>query len=291
MQQSLLNCDRFSNRTQGCEEFLEIVEFLAKQHDGTFKARQNTEEERHTWYIDTPDLALQQQKFILRIREDKHEPQCRVMLKYRSSDRYLSALQPVSSPKQKSKFEEDITPPFISKFSKSCSAKFLQKPELKTVRDIVELFPGIKDLGIALQSPVKTVNGFTAHEVASKVGQIEFDDQKLVVNVRFSFWYLFDRADGFPLIGEFSFDYDTAGPYYQDSSNLNYNSTGNGFFGTSTCPNTLVYVTHDSRGLLVGSPSSLKNCAFTDHGPIRHLSFIDWYYGPVATREIEALRL
>lgn len=211
----ILNGDRFSNRERGCQEFLEIVEFLAKECGGELKIQQK-EKRRRTWYVDTPELALQQKKFVLRVREENGQKYKKVMLKSRSSDRYLSAVQPIHSPQGKPKFEEDITPPFISKFSKSCSIELSEKRKLKTVGDIVELFPGLKEelfpelkeLDIFLKSPVKKVNGFTAHEVVLEAGQIKFGkEEKASVKVCFSFWYLFERAEGFPLIGEFSFDY------------------------------------------------------------------------------------
>jgi hypothetical protein len=143
------------------------------------------------------------------VRAENNGQKYKVMLKYRSGDRYLSAIQPIPNSKVKSKFEEDITPPFISKFSKSCSIELLEKPKLKTVADIVELFPKLEELGISQESSVKKVNGFTAYEVVNEAGQIQFGkEEKASVEVCFSFWYLFERAEGFPLIGEFSFNYD-----------------------------------------------------------------------------------
>ena len=122
----ILNGDRFFDRESGCQEFLGIVKFLAEECGGNFTVQQE-EEPRRTWYVDTPELALQQQKFILRVREEENGQKYKVMLKYRSGDRYFSAVQPAHSPQGKPKFEEDITPPFISKFSKSCSIKLSEK--------------------------------------------------------------------------------------------------------------------------------------------------------------------
>ena len=77
---------------------------------------------RQTSYLDTPERALHQKRFALRLREDDDEQEFQINLKYRASDRYISAAQDLSSTQEgNTKFEEDILPPFVSKFSHSIS--------------------------------------------------------------------------------------------------------------------------------------------------------------------------
>lgn len=205
----ILNDDRFRDREQGCRAFWQLVEYLVKGYGGTIDRKQNEpddEEPRKTWYVDTPELALQQRKFILRIRQEENE--YKTTLKYRSSDRYLAAAQAVDTPDGESKFEEDITPPFVNKFSKSAAVRILEQPVFKTVEDITQMFPGLRQLNLSGTMPVEIVNHFVADEVFRKAGQIKFADQDPVVKAAFNFWYLPDWAGSYPVIGEVSFSYE-----------------------------------------------------------------------------------
>lgn len=216
----ILNSDRFQDRNKGCESFWQLIEFLVKEYGGTIDSVQNTtkdEELRKTWYVDTPELALQQSKFILRVREEKEDKKFKTTLKYRSSDRYISASRNVEASGSKTKFEEDITPPFISKFSKSSFMETKQPPAIKTMGNVVRLFPGLAQLKLLENSPVTIVKNFVAYEVFRKAGRIKFAGQEPIVKVAFSFWYLPENIDTYPLITELSFDYDA-----QDEAGQNF---------------------------------------------------------------------
>ena len=165
------------------------------------------EERRHTSYLDTPQFALRQSGFALRLREEANGFQ--INLKYRGADRYISAAQDLSGSQQgKIKFEEDILPPFVSKFSHSNSVQTDVTPHFETIKDVIALFPGIARLGIDQDTPVKTANDFTALEVVRKLCKSQFEKTE-IIKASLSFWYLVDDTD-WPLIGEFSFDYDAA---------------------------------------------------------------------------------
>jgi hypothetical protein len=68
--------------------------------------------------MDTSRYDLNAKKFLFRIREEKETNEYNVTLKCRHHDRYVSALYDLSSPikNMKTKFEEDIISPFVSKF-------------------------------------------------------------------------------------------------------------------------------------------------------------------------------
>jgi len=201
----MLNSDRFRDRSKGSERFLNLIEFLIHKQGGVIIEKQDNEERRNTSYLDTPQFALRQSGFSLRLREEANGFQ--INLKYRGADRYISAAQDVSGPdKGKIKFEEDILPPFVSKFSHSNSVKTDTKPQLETIKDVVSLFPGIARLGIDENTPVKTANDFNALEVVRKLCKFQFDETE-TIKASLTFWYLGVDTD-WPLIGEFSFDYD-----------------------------------------------------------------------------------
>jgi hypothetical protein len=164
----MLNMDRFKDREQASQEFLSLLDFLVRKEGGRVVEEQHEEERRQTSYLDTPERALHQQGFALRLREeeDDNEEGFQINLKYRASDRYISAAQDLSSPQDgKTKFEEDILPPFVSKFSHSTSIETHTALELGTINKVVDLFPGLRELDIDENTPVETVNDFKALEV------------------------------------------------------------------------------------------------------------------------------
>jgi uncharacterized protein YjbK len=204
----MLNMDRFKDRAQPSEEFLSLLKFLVKKERGSVE-EQNEEETRQTSYLDTPERALQQQRFALRLREeDDDEEEFQINLKYRASDRYISAAQDLSSPQEgRTKFEEDILPPFVSKFSHSISIETDTDPELDTMNKVMDLFPGLRELDIDENTPVETVNDFKVLEVDRKLCKLKFGEEP-IIKASLSFWYLTGEEDEWPLVGEFSFDYD-----------------------------------------------------------------------------------
>ena len=205
----MLNMDRFKDREQASQEFLSLLEFLVEKEGGTIVEKQNEEERRYISYLDTPEGALHQQGFASRLREEADdEEEFQLNLKYRASDRYISAAQDLSSPQEgKTKFEEDILPPFISKFSHSTSIETDADPELGSMQKVMAFFPGLKELNIDENTPVKTVNDFKALEVTRNLCKLEFGEEP-IIKASLSFWYLTGEEDEWPLVGEFSFDYD-----------------------------------------------------------------------------------
>jgi hypothetical protein len=212
----MLNVDRFKDREQASQEFLSLLDFLVKKEGGSVVEEENDkerneEEKRQTSYLDTPERALHQQGFALRLREeedDDDEEGFQINLKYRDPDRYVSAAQDLSSTQDgKTKFEEDVLPPFTSKFSHSTSIETDEDPELDTMNKVMDLFPGLRELDIDENTPVETVNDFKVLEVDRKLCKLQFDDAP-IIKASLSFWYLTKEEDQWPLVGEFSFDYD-----------------------------------------------------------------------------------
>jgi hypothetical protein len=207
----MLNVDRFKDREQGAQVFMSFVDFLIKKEGGKLVEKQNNEEDkRRTSYLDTRELALRQHGFVLRLREEAKGDEFQINLKYRDSDRYISAAHDLSSPQaDKTKFEEDVLPPFVSKFSHSTSVKTNAMPDLSNMQKVTALFPGLKQLNLGGNTAVKTINNFKAVEVVRKLCKFQFDAPP-IVKACLSFWYLTEEENDWPLVGEFSFDYDVA---------------------------------------------------------------------------------
>lgn len=79
-------------------------------------------------------------------------------------------------------------------------------PPPATLSDLTTLFPK-QTFGLPAETPIEIVNGFIAHEVARKVAKVRFEEST-VVKLALSFWYLHGAEGEFPVVGEFSFDYD-----------------------------------------------------------------------------------
>lgn len=81
----MLNVDRFKERAQGCEIFLSLFDFLIAKAGGEITEKQTKEERRLTSYLDTPEMALCQLGYALRLREvTGGAPEIQVNLKYRA---------------------------------------------------------------------------------------------------------------------------------------------------------------------------------------------------------------
>lgn len=208
----MLNTDRFKDRGPGTDVFFDLLKFLIVKEGGTITRTQTDEKRRLTSYLDTPELALRQAGFALRLRDEQAGGGgFQINLKYRAADRYISAGRDLSGPQQgEPKFEEDILPPFVSKFSNSNSLKSQTAPDLDSVRKVTALFPGLAGLNLDGDVAVRTVNGFTAAELDRKLCKFQFGGQP-DLKASLSFWYLTPDETGWPLVCEFSFDYDAAG--------------------------------------------------------------------------------
>jgi hypothetical protein len=201
----MLNVDRFADRAHGSEAFYHLLEFLIKK-DGEATVQAESEEKRRlTSYWDTPELALRHEGYALRLRQKKKGFE--INLKYRSPDRYLSAARDLASSQNgETKFEEDILPPFVSKFALSTEVDVADAPDLGTVQKVIALFPGLAALNLDADDPVRRINGFEAVEVARDLCTFRFGDAT-EVDANLSFWYLPENENAWPMVAEFSFDF------------------------------------------------------------------------------------
>jgi hypothetical protein len=205
----MLNTDRFEDSVRGTDSFFALLKFLIEKGGGAIKETQTEEKRRLTSYLDTPEMALRQAGYSLRLRDESADGGTfQLNLKYRSSDRYLSAERDLSGPQGgELKFEEDVLPPFVSKFSQSNTLESNKAPDADTAGKVVTLFPGLGGLNLAADVAVKKVNDFTAAEVVRKLCKFQFGGPPNL-KASLSFWRLPSSEKGWPLVCEFSFDYD-----------------------------------------------------------------------------------
>ena len=150
----MLNVDRFADRAHGSEAFYHLLKFLIEK-DGEATIQAESEEKRRlTSYWDTSELALRQEGYALRLRQKKKGFE--INLKHRSPDRYLSAARALANSQNgETKFEEDILPPFVSKFALSTEVDVTDAPDLSTVQKAVALFPGLAALNFGCGRPLE----------------------------------------------------------------------------------------------------------------------------------------
>jgi hypothetical protein len=98
----LLNTERFRDRKAGAGLFWKLIEFLVENQGNQVipdleDADKDAEQERMTWYLDTPGHELRRSNVTLRVRErPDSKKRFQVTLKYRAPDRYSAASRDVS---------------------------------------------------------------------------------------------------------------------------------------------------------------------------------------------------
>jgi hypothetical protein len=207
----MLNVGRFEDRKKGTEAFRKLIEFLLDKEGGKIVPEdEKKKEERLTSYLDTPELALRQKGIALRLRDESgSDGGFQLNLKYRAADRYISAAQDISvNGEGKIKFEEDVIPPFVSKFSHSATIESPDSLKPKTMAEAIALFPGLASLGIDEKTKIDTIKNFEAVEIVKRLCKFQFGSTR-EIKASLSFWYLPGNEDSWPLVAEFSFDYDT----------------------------------------------------------------------------------
>jgi hypothetical protein len=224
----MLNTERFRDRRAGAGLFWKLLTFLVENQGNEVISDQvdrekSKEKIRTTWFLDTSGFELQRANIVLRVREEAgaSDPY-KVTLKFRAPDRYTAAGCDVRCTQEIDdddvKFEEDVVPPFASKFSYSVSFKSKDRPEPETMADAVALFPGLAGYDIPDRTPLRVVNGFRAHEVAHFVGKLKLDKMPaergadklpdFVIKAALNHWYLRPDEGDYPLVTEFSFGFD-----------------------------------------------------------------------------------
>ena len=166
-------------------------------------------------FYDTPKRELNANAYIFRERADVDGKLREVTLKFRHPDRYLAQdcdLRAAEGADARTKFEEDIKPPFQSMFSHSTTQRIAPTKTLDTLKDVSRFYPGIRQELEHLEkdTPLEVVDKFTARELVIGGAAVQLGKSpKIPAECVLVIWY--DHANPSkgesPVVVEFSFKY------------------------------------------------------------------------------------
>ncbi len=191
------------------KEFGEALEALQIPVEGSFnqvKAR------RLIRFFDTDAHQLNADQYIVREREDVATGEREVTLKFRHADRYVAAdrqMQPAEESGSKTKFEEDVKPPFVSVYSFSTTQPLESGKVIERLRDVAEMFPGLpEDLDdLPGDAPLVLVSDFVGREIVLEGASVLLGKHDVGSECAIVAWYDEGEQDTTPVVVEFSFKY------------------------------------------------------------------------------------
>ena len=131
----------------------------------------------------------------------------KVTLKFRSADQPIANAKDIRGKKSnaKSKFEEDISAPFISTYSSSTTQKIGKNKNLNKMDDPVGLYPGLKSEHFDESIAINKVSHLTVSEYVYKNATADLDS----VDAEFSLtlWYNEAESNTQAIVAEISFKY------------------------------------------------------------------------------------
>jgi len=177
-------------------------------------------EERIVQFYDSASCDLRAASFVLRDRSDVDpDGKRKLTLKFRSTSRNLAAEQDLSSSVDgaKQKFEEDIVPPSVSKFSSSASPKVSTKLDVEEIKDAVAIFPGLASLDLDDELDLEVVGGIVAREAVYEGVELDLGEG-IRAELSVTLWYLDDAT---PVVAEASFSYGDEEEHYPSAAVAN----------------------------------------------------------------------
>jgi hypothetical protein len=161
-------------------------------------------------FYDTPDRHLNRNAYILRDRLPVEGRGREVTLKFRHPDRFIARARDMSAGgKGKTKFEEDIKPPFQQLYSYSTTTPVDPEHKLAALKDAMKLFPGLRRslTGFSADAPLAPVDDFTAREVVIGGAALHLGKKyNVAAGCVLVIWYDHARG-GNPVAAEFSYKY------------------------------------------------------------------------------------
>jgi hypothetical protein len=153
----MLDHRMFADRREGLRKLRQVLENLLECNGLKLQGAFGKSEKRKIAFLDTPSCLLRRSQLILRHRRDRgSERTGDFTLKCRSEDRYFAAgidLQPLEGVPWKSKFEEDIAPPFSSRYSQSVTVSDRRVRKPNRLSQMAAIFPA---LGCLKDSDLRT---------------------------------------------------------------------------------------------------------------------------------------
>jgi hypothetical protein len=165
---------------------------------------------RQVTLLDVPGACtLRQQGFVLRHRVEDDDAE--LTLKLRSPDRYVAAYAALGADDPddaRDKLEEDITPGFRSKFSRSVTVA--AERDVGELEDPLDAFVGWVHEVVPPTADLHAVGGATFDELVVEGATVRVADEKKA-HLELTLWSLEPYGD--PVVAELSFSYDVDGEH------------------------------------------------------------------------------
>ncbi|MBI1324483.1 hypothetical protein GC170_15040 [bacterium] len=230
----LIDHSLFRHRSEAVNEIWREIRHAAKDLPAVrIKGELKLAGTRMARFLDTPDFTFRRNGLLLRQRWG--EGSSELTLKCRSEDLFLAFgtdVTPAKGLAGKAKFEEDIAPPFLSRFSHSATVAGLvsDKPGKPpkapaTVADAEEVFPVIGTLSSDERTlhgkiEIRTVQGIEVKETVwtSDTIEIRVDDESKPLKASFAAILWTRGPSETPVIAELSFKIRTLDGYLSRSA-------------------------------------------------------------------------
>ncbi len=183
----LIDHTLFRHRSEAVQEIWREIRHASKHLPAVrIKGELNEAGSKSVRFLDTPDFSFRRNGLLLRQRWDSGKSE--MTLKCRSEDLFLAAgtnVRPAKGIDADSKFEEDIAPPFLCRFSHSATVQGVRpektgKPPAApaSVEDATTIFPVIGTLSsddrkLHRKVEIRTVQGIVVKETVWKSDTIE----------------------------------------------------------------------------------------------------------------------
>ncbi len=156
-----------SNPSSAIANYWNVLEDLVETNVGRSASGSfSLHKSRTVRFYDTPNsCVLKNNSLVFRERVENGDRE--VTLKFRSPDRFISGHQDMSASGSdaETKFEEDISAPFISKYSYSTTQEISRSKNLNKIDDPIGLYPGLESYN------------FDEDEAIALVGNLEISER------------------------------------------------------------------------------------------------------------------
>ncbi|NOQ13847.1 MAG: hypothetical protein GQ583_05105 [Methyloprofundus sp.] len=192
-------------------DFKNSIQAVVFDTDGNLD---KVEKQRTISFYDSADCYLRENNYVFRERVDLITEKREVTLKFRHPDRYISQDRDMSAAdteNAKTKFEEDIKPPFLKLYSFSTKQPIPDGKVINKMNDPGELFPDLKTRLKSYQEDmlIDKVGDFIAKEMVIEGADFQIgNNPKVEAECALVAWYD-DNSDepNNPIVVEFSFKY------------------------------------------------------------------------------------
>ena len=219
---SLFDGDEAAMRDAAGRFWSDVSRALADLDVPTSGAFESIKGMRLVRFFDTDAHFLHDDDYIVRERQDIATGEREVTLKFRHPDRYVASdrsMAAASTDGVRTKFEEDVKPPFVSVFSFSTTQPLESGAALTQMSDVAALFPGLAEAldDLPHDDPLVLVKDFVGREVVLEGAVLHLGSRDIEAECALVVWYDEVEGDTTPVVVEFSFKYGDDEEQYRSS--------------------------------------------------------------------------